>query len=67
VIISDLERHKIDVTFNEDNFLIVTVFHAKSKTEWVMKTFGLSPEVQDKLVEVIAQHKQELWNKARNK
>ena len=53
MIISDGKNHKIDATFADDGFLHVTVFHLKSNTEWVTKMFGLSPDVQCKLVDLI--------------
>jgi hypothetical protein len=52
MIISDLPHHKISAEYNKDGFLHITAFHQKS-TEWVVKTIGLSPETQAKLVEII--------------
>ena len=56
MIISDNENHKIDATFNPDGWLQLTIFYRKggrTGTDWTGRTVGLSPLVQDALVEMI--------------
>jgi hypothetical protein len=64
MIILDNVNHKIDVEYNKDNFLHITVFHKKTTTEWTTKIIGLSPEVQSKLVEIIVAKQKELAENA---
>ena len=67
MIISDLEHHKIDVKFSPDNYLQITTFHCKAGTDWYTKLIALSPENQDKIIEIITKHRQELLDSAGNK
>ena len=60
MIISDNPNHKVDAEFNSDGFLMITVFHKKSETEWTTKVIGFSYEAQTELVRVIQENRKHL-------
>lgn len=52
MIISDYEFHKIDVSFNEKEFMKITSFH-NNGGKWDTKVIGITLENQAKLLEIL--------------
>ena len=54
VIIHDTELRKIDVSFNKDNYCVISTFkRGDINEEWRITMTRLNPENQTKLVEMI--------------
>jgi hypothetical protein len=61
MIISDNNHHKVDVVFDTDPvngriWTQISIFYKKSNTEWLTKTFRLSPETSVQLATLIAEN-----------